>query len=1033
VAELFARLQAALANRYTIERELGRGGMATVFLGQDLKHDRPVAVKVLRPELAAALGPERFLREIKLAARLTHPHILPLHDSGEADGFLFYVMPYVEGESLRDRLTRERQLPVEDAVRIAREVADALGFAHSHDVIHRDIKPENVLLEAGHAVVADFGIARAITAAGGDRLTETGLAVGTPSYMSPEQAAGSRELDGRSDLYSLACVMYEMLAGEPPFTGPTVESVVRQHLTAEAPPVTTVRPGTPPGVALALQRALAKTPADRHPTAAAFAEALAAPTPEATSAPAGATAPGLARVLALYLSASGAVLALVFGAMLALGLPDWFFPGAVVLLLLGLPIMIATGLVQAGHAPARQLLAPVRHWLTWRRAVMGGVLAFAGLGIAVTSYVVMRALGIGPVGSLVAAGVIDPRERIIIADFASHGGDSLLGGVVTEALRIDLAQSPLVNLAQPEYVRQALVRMERPTNTPLDLALAREVAIREGLKAVIAGDIGTAGTSFVLSARLASAETGDVLVAFRETAADSTRILKAIDRLSKRLRERIGESLKTIRANQPLDRVTTPSLAALKKYSQAIRVSDIEGDFSKTTALLEEAIALDTGFAMAHRRLGVELSNELQQRTRAVAALTRAFEHRDRLTDRERYLTIGAYYLQANYQPDKAITAYQSLLDVYPNDGWALNNLGVAYEWLHDYARAEQYYLRSAAVDSFNTAALANVVDVQFALGKRDSARATLERATTKFPGNPGVQVEAARLASARGDYDSAEATIRALKNARRGSGFLQATTSGQLAALATLRGRLGEAGQHLRDAMTAESHPSATDYLTRAIQLATPEVVLRGAPARGLRIVEDALSRHPLAAIDPLERPYLQLADLYALAGRPDRAAAVLAELEQAVAPDLRRFYEPFRQGALGRVALARGNHREAIAALRQAAEGVCDLCPLPLLGRAYELAGEADSAMTVYERYVTTPSTYRLIGPGPIIGTDAYYLAGTYQRLGELYEKGGRQDKAIDYYGRFVNLWRDADLELQPRVADARRRIARLSREPR
>jgi len=1028
------RLRAALADRYRIERELGRGGMATVFLAQDLKHERPVAVKVLRPELAAALGAERFLREIKVAARLTHPHILPLHDSGEAGGFLFYVMPYVAGESLRDRLTRERQLPVDDAVQIAREVADALGFAHSHDVIHRDIKPENILFEAGHAVVSDFGIARAISAAGGDRLTETGLAVGTPSYMSPEQAAGSRDVDGRSDLYSLACVVYEMLGGEPPFTGPTIESVVRQHLTAGAPPVTTLRPGTPPEIAQALERALAKTPADRHPTAAAFAQALVAPKRDTLPAPAGAAARalGLGRVLALYLAASAAVLALVYGAMLALGLPDWLFPGAAVLLLVGLPIMIATGLMQAGHGTARQLLAPVRHWLTWNKAVMGGVLAFAGLGIAVTGYVVMRALGIGPVGSLVAAGVIDPRERIIIADVASHGGDSLLGGVVTEPLRIDLAQSALVNLAQPEYVRQALVRMERPTNTPLDLALAREVAIREGLKAVIAGDIGTAGTGFVLSARLVSAETGDVLVAFRETAADSTRILKAIDRLSKRLRERVGESLRTIRANQPLDRVTTPSLAALEKYSQAIRASDVEGDFTKGIALLEEAIALDTGFAMAHRKLGVELSNELQQRTRVVEALTKAFEHRDRLTERERYLTIGSYFMQVNYQPDKAMTAYQSLLDIYPNDSWALNNLGGLYEWLHEYARAEQYYLRSAAVDSFNTLGFTNAIDAQLQLGKLDSARATLERTAARFPGNPGVQVETARLASARGDYDSAEATIRALRNARRSSGFLQATTSGQLAALAALRGRLGQAGQHLREAMTAESNPSATDYLTRALQLATLEVVLRGAPTRGLRIVEDALSRHPLAAIDPLERPYLQLADVYALAGRPDRAAVVLAELERAVAPELRRFYEPFRQGALGRAALARGNYREAISALRQAAEGVCDLCPLPPLGRAYELAGETDSAMTVYERYVTTPRAYRVIGVGRNIGSDAYFLAGIYQRLGELHEERGHRAKAIDYYGRFVDLWKDADPELQPRVAEARRRIIRLSGEP-
>ncbi len=217
--DLLDRLKTALADRYAIEQEIGAGGMATVYLAEDLKLHRKVAVKVLRPELAAALGPERFLREIEIAAKLHHPHILALHDSGEVDGFLYYVMPYVDGESLRDRLNREKQLPVEDALQIAREVADALGSAHRHDVIHRDIKPENILLEEGHAVVADFGIARAIHAAGGEQLTETGLAVGTPAYMSPEQAMGSKELDGRSDLYSLGCVLYEMLAGQPPFTG----------------------------------------------------------------------------------------------------------------------------------------------------------------------------------------------------------------------------------------------------------------------------------------------------------------------------------------------------------------------------------------------------------------------------------------------------------------------------------------------------------------------------------------------------------------------------------------------------------------------------------------------------------------------------------------------------------------------------------------------------------------------------------------------------------------------------------------------
>src|SRR5881409_2613205 len=229
MADLSERVRASLAGRYTIERELGRGGMAKVYLARDVKHDRPVALKVLRPELAAVLGAERFLREIRLTAQLQHPHILTLIDSGEAHGFLYYVMPYVEGESLRQRLDREKQLPVEDALQVAQEVADALPYAHQHDVLHRDIKPENILLEAGHAVVADFGLARALTAASGHTVSRAGIAVGTPVYMSPEQGAGSRELDGRSDIYSLGCVLYEMLAGQPPFTGEVLQEILAQH------------------------------------------------------------------------------------------------------------------------------------------------------------------------------------------------------------------------------------------------------------------------------------------------------------------------------------------------------------------------------------------------------------------------------------------------------------------------------------------------------------------------------------------------------------------------------------------------------------------------------------------------------------------------------------------------------------------------------------------------------------------------------------------------------------------------------------
>ncbi len=268
------RLTTALADRYRILRHLGAGGMATVYLAEDLKHDRKVAIKVLKPDLAAVLGAERFIVEIKTTAALSHPHILPLFDSGTADGFLFYVMPYIEGETLRDKLNRESQLGVEEAVRITAEVADALDYAHRHGVIHRDIKPENILLHDGRPMVADFGIALAVSAAAGGRMTETGLSLGTPHYMSPEQATAEKELSARSDIYSLASVCYEMLAGEPPHLGGTAQQIIMKIITDRARPVTELRHSVPPHVAAALATALEKLPADRFASAKEFREAL---------------------------------------------------------------------------------------------------------------------------------------------------------------------------------------------------------------------------------------------------------------------------------------------------------------------------------------------------------------------------------------------------------------------------------------------------------------------------------------------------------------------------------------------------------------------------------------------------------------------------------------------------------------------------------------------------------------------------------------------------------------------------------------
>ena len=319
MTDALTRLTTALTDRYTIERELGAGGMATVYLAHDVRHDRPVALKVLRPELAAILGGERFLKEIRLTANLQHPHILGLHDSGEADGLVYYVMPYVEGESLRQRLEREHQLPVEDAIRIATEVAGALDYAHRHGVIHRDIKPENILLHDGSALVADFGIALAASRSdSGSRLTETGMSLGTPHYMSPEQAMGEREITAKSDVYALGCVVYEMLSGEPPFTGPTAQAIVARVMMEQPRSLTLQRHSIPPHVEAAVNRALEKLPADRFASAAQFAEALARPglTVPTTRAQVAAQAPESTRWRGYFRLAAGA-------AVVAFALAAW--------------------------------------------------------------------------------------------------------------------------------------------------------------------------------------------------------------------------------------------------------------------------------------------------------------------------------------------------------------------------------------------------------------------------------------------------------------------------------------------------------------------------------------------------------------------------------------------------------------------------------------------------------------------------------------------------------------------------------------
>jgi tRNA A-37 threonylcarbamoyl transferase component Bud32/membrane-associated phospholipid phosphatase len=349
----FDQFREKLADHYAIEREIGRGGMATVYLAQDLKHDRRVAVKVLLPELSTSLGTQRFLREVKIAAGLQHPHILPIYDSGEAAGLLYYVMPYVEGHTLRERLERETQLPIDESLQIVRDVANALSYAHKRGIVHRDIKPENILISEGYPVVADFGIARALTEAGGDKLTQTGVAIGTPAYMSPEQVSEGARVDGRSDLYSLGCVLYEMLAGQPPFTGATPQVIMARHALDPVPPLRTVRGTVPESVERAVTRSLAKVPADRFTSGEQLIQAIATQPGierfDLVAPPTGETAPSFFSELRRRRVYHTAVLYVVIGFGIVeaagntfpvLGLPDWMMTLVVLGTLLGFPLAL---------------------------------------------------------------------------------------------------------------------------------------------------------------------------------------------------------------------------------------------------------------------------------------------------------------------------------------------------------------------------------------------------------------------------------------------------------------------------------------------------------------------------------------------------------------------------------------------------------------------------------------------------------------------------------------------------------------------
>ena len=1021
--------------------------MSRVFLAEETRLARQVVIKVLPPEMGAGVNVERFEREIQLAARLQHPHIVPLLTAGASGDLLYYVMPFIAGESLRVKLAREGELPVAEAVRILREVVDALAYAHRNGVVHRDIKPDNVLFSEGHAVVADFGVAKAVSASSGrSSLTSLGVALGTPAYMAPEQAAADPHVDHRADIYALGALAYEMLCGRPPFVAPTPQALLAAHITQAPEPLSQHRRAVTPVLNAILLRCLEKRPADRWQAASELAAQLeAVSTPSAGMTPAG-TQPMLSagsaaalgrrdptRVALQFLAASAVVLGLVYLLVQRLGLPDWVLWAAGLLLLIGLPVMVVatvherrraiahtTGLYPATPAGG---LAP---WLSWRRALMGGGAAFAGLAVLSAGYTAMRLLGIGPVGTLVASGVLDDRELLLLSDFENRAADSTLGASLTEAFRVDLSQSPTLRLLDPQGVAEALGRMQRPVGVTLTPSLAREIAERQGVKAVVTGQIDPVGKGYMLSASLVSAADGRTLTAVREGADGDGELLPAIDRLSKKLRERIGESLVSIRANPSLEDVTTGSLEALRKYSEALRLDEQER-YPEAIALLQEAVALDSGFAMAWRKLAVILGNTSAPASRQLAAATAAYRHRERLPVLERELATAYYHAYADHDPARVIAAYHSALAASPDNLVALNNLAVQLAELRRYAEAESLAARAAGLGR-GVSFTQNLVGSQVLQGRLVEAEASARRFQQATPGSPFGRGLDGWLAAVRRDHAGSERVFAEMREKWRDDRFIHRRATAAVAHAASKQGRLQEARTLMRQLQAdAEQAGDTSEAINNAVALGLYDVDAGRPSSQTLAGIDTLLRRYPLETMAPTDRPYFRLVYVFARAGRTAEARRLLTEADRALSAGFRRTIAR-RHRAAGALAEAEHRDEDALDAYREwyREDGVCGVCGLYEMATVHARQARPDSAIAALETLVRHPTMES------VMDIEAYALAPAYKRLGELYETKGDRRKAADYYGKFVDLWSRADPELQPAVKDVRARLAQLAREP-
>ncbi len=1041
--DLRDQLQRALGSAYTLDTELGGGGMSRVFVARENALGREVVVKVLPTDIAG-VSVERFKREIMTAARLQHPHIVPRLNAGEIDGVPFFTMPYVKGEGLRQKLRSGGRLGTAEAVRLLRDVASALAYAHSEGVVHRDIKPDNVLLSGGSATVTDFGVAKAIREAaaapsGDGALTQMGIALGTPMYMAPEQAAADPGVDHRADIYAFGIMAYEMLVGQPPFHGRPAQELLVAQLMEVPVPLDEMRGDLPAELVALVMSCLQKNPDDRPQTADAVVTALDHVTssgsisgrarlttvllgPLASSEPKGGTA---RRAIGLYLTAAALTAGMARVAVLLFALPDWVFTGAAALLVLGLPLFAVTAWrhrAAANTVTPRGTPAPkIRP--TWRQAAVASAGSLVAYGLFVSGFIVLRTLGIGPGASLMAAGKLRDHEQILVADFSSRGTDSSLADVVTEALRTDLRQSKVVTLTQDGTIRLTLQRMQRTSAARLDTSLAREVAQRLGIKAIISGEVQQVGTAYLVIARLTDASSGNELAAFRESAADGAQLIPAIDRLSKKMRERIGESLRELRSDPPLEQVTTASLDALKEYATGVQIIERRGDVREAIGHLEAAIKLDTTFAMAYRKLGIVLSNYGIDRPRGDKLITRALAYGTRLPELEKYLTEATYYMNVANDPEKSLSAYRAALALDPQNLIALNNSAVVLLDQRQPGAAESTLRRQLAQDSSRAQTWSNLAAALAAQGKLGEARNTLLEGRKRIPTAIVLTAQLTGLQFIDGQYDSAAATLSAFEKTMARTPENEATIEQFRTSLDQARGRLGAAAARTRETLRIATQLGMKfTAIDTAAGFALDDVWFRADTAGARRRLDVALAASPLSSLEPARRPYYALAATQTILGRPGLARALIAEHDAVIKDSVTlRAERNDRTMTFGAILAAEGKYAEAIAEMRKGDVGGCTSCALPYIGFTYDLAGQTDSAIAVLDRYRRSPDLNR-------VRVDPRFLAASLKRLAELYDAKGDAKRALEAYDAFTRLWSDADAEFQPRVKAARARAEQL-----